>query len=203
MLLKCGPLNLQVSSSALLCKFQSSWAWNMPVMATCLSSRGVNLLFEQPYAASDRPAHQTWWFLVFEVLTIKKKSLQRIGAKRLGGWRDMQINVPFPLESTHLGYRCTTCAFSPVILYTGRLVSTWAHARVACKVGISLKLGWVQFDEVTCEKLQLSCKKEHVLAYAQITPSGKLWYVKETAYRPVILCSAQAWWYHLFKYCIL
>jgi len=29
----------------------------------------------------------------------------------LSGWRDMQINVPFPLESTHLGYRYTTYAF--------------------------------------------------------------------------------------------
>jgi len=35
---------------------------------------------------------------------------------------EMQIKVPFPLESTHLGYKCTTCAFSPVILYAGRLV---------------------------------------------------------------------------------
>ena len=24
---------------------------------------------------------------------------------------EMQINVSFPLESTHLGYKCTTCAF--------------------------------------------------------------------------------------------
>jgi hypothetical protein len=29
----------------------------------------------------------------------------------------MQIKVPFTLESTHLGYMCTTCAFSPVVLY--------------------------------------------------------------------------------------
>jgi len=35
---------------------------------------------------------------------------------------EMQINVSFPLESTHLGYKCTTCAFSPVILYTGQFV---------------------------------------------------------------------------------
>jgi hypothetical protein len=35
---------------------------------------------------------------------------------------DVQINVPFPLKSTHLGYRCTTRAFIPVILYAGRLV---------------------------------------------------------------------------------
>jgi len=45
-----------------------------------------------------------------------------MGQKVLSGWQDTQINVPFPLESTHLGYRCTTCAFSPVILYAGRLV---------------------------------------------------------------------------------
>jgi hypothetical protein len=34
----------------------------------------------------------------------------------------LQINVPFPLKSTHIGYKCTTYAFSPVILYAGRLV---------------------------------------------------------------------------------
>jgi len=27
-----------------------------------------------------------------------------------------------PLKITYLGYRCMTCAFSPVILYEGRLV---------------------------------------------------------------------------------
>ena len=80
------------------------------------------LLFEQPYATSDQPAHQTQWFLVFWSPYIKKKNCKRNGAKRLSSWRDMQINVPFPLESTHLGYRCTRCAFSPVILYAVRLV---------------------------------------------------------------------------------
>ena len=39
----------------------------------------------------------------FEVSTITEDHCKRNGAKRRG-WRDMQINVPFPLESTHLGY---------------------------------------------------------------------------------------------------
>ena len=34
----------------------------------------------------------------------------------LSGWQDIEITVPFPLKSTHLGNRCTTCAFSPVVL---------------------------------------------------------------------------------------
>jgi hypothetical protein len=45
MLLGYGSPNLHVSSSALLCRFQCSWAWNGPVRATCLSSRGVNPTF--------------------------------------------------------------------------------------------------------------------------------------------------------------
>jgi hypothetical protein len=69
-----------------------------------------------------------------------------------------------------------------IILYAGRLsfctqgdLSNSKHMlRLVCKVSISLKLGWVQFDEVTCEKLHLSCKKEHVLAFAQCPPSGVL-----------------------------
>jgi len=61
-------------------------------------------------------------FLCFEVLIINKDHCKNNGAKRVSGWRDMQIKVPFPLESTHLGYRCRSCAFSPAILYAGRLV---------------------------------------------------------------------------------
>ena len=53
-------------------------------------------------------------FLCFEVLIDHCKNNR---AKRASGWRDMQIKVPFTLESTHLGYMCTTCAFSPVVLY--------------------------------------------------------------------------------------
>ena len=61
-------------------------------------------------------------FLCVGVLIINKDHCKNNGAKRASGWQDMQTNVPFPLESTHLGYRCTTCALSPVILYAGRLV---------------------------------------------------------------------------------
>ena len=72
------------------------------------------------YLTSQRTKLSYVW--CFEVLIINKDHCKNKGAKRLSGLRDMQINVPFPLESTHLGYRCTTCAFSPVILYAGRLV---------------------------------------------------------------------------------
>ena len=85
----------------------------------------------------------------FGVLIINKDHCKRNGAK--SGWQDMQINAPLPLESTHLGYRCTTCALRPVILYVRRLVLNLSTCLGSYKVSISLKLSWVQFDEVTCE----------------------------------------------------
>ena len=69
------------------------------------------------YLTSQRTKLSDVW--CFEVLIINQD--EKWG-KKISGWRDMQINMPFPLECTHLGYRCTTCAFNPVILYTGRLV---------------------------------------------------------------------------------
>jgi hypothetical protein len=60
----------------------------------------------------------------------------------------MQINAPFPMQSTHLGYRYTMYAFNPVISYAGRLNLIRAHALVAYRVTISVKLDWVQFDEL-------------------------------------------------------
>jgi len=72
------------------------------------------------YLTSQRTKLSDVW--CFEVLITNKDHRKRNGAKRLSGWRDMQIHVPFPLESTHLGYRSTTCTFSLVILYAGRLV---------------------------------------------------------------------------------
>ena len=42
---RAGGHNWYVSSSGLICGSQCSWAWNIPVMATCLSSRGMNLTF--------------------------------------------------------------------------------------------------------------------------------------------------------------
>ena len=72
------------------------------------------------YLPSQRTTLSDVW--CFEVLLIKEDHCKNYGAKIRSGWRDMQINVPFTPESTHLGYRCTTCAFSPVILYAGRLV---------------------------------------------------------------------------------
>jgi hypothetical protein len=63
----------------------------------------------------------------------------------------MQINVPLHLESTHLvGYRCMTCAFSPVILYavtclnlstcSGSLYSVLVGLWLVCALGESLPL---------------------------------------------------------------
>jgi len=72
------------------------------------------------YLTSQRTKMSDGW--CFGVLIINKDNCKRNGAKRLIGWRDLQINVPFPLKSTHIGYKCTTYAFSPVILYAGRLV---------------------------------------------------------------------------------
>ena len=147
-----GPLMvLSTFQGQLCCDFSAAKLKTGKLGPSASAAVAWTLLFEQPYAVSDQPAHQNWWFIVFEVLIINKDHCKRIGAKILSGWWDLQINVSFPLESTHLGYRCTTCAFSPVILYAGRLVWIWAHARVAYEVSISSKLGWVQFDEVTCE----------------------------------------------------
>jgi hypothetical protein len=69
------------------------------------------------YLTSQRTKPGDFW--CFEVLKINKDHCKRNGAKILSGSRDMQIIVSFPLESTHLGYRCTTCAFGPVNLYVG------------------------------------------------------------------------------------
>jgi len=67
-------------------------------------------------------SHFTSDFLCIGVLIINKDHYKNNGAKRASGWRDMQIYAPFPMESTYLGYRCTTFAFSPVIpYYAGRL----------------------------------------------------------------------------------
>ena len=71
------------------------------------------------YLTSQRTKLSDVW--CFEVLIINKDHCKRNGAKILSGSRDMQIIVSFPLESTHLGYRYTTCAFSPVILSQGNL----------------------------------------------------------------------------------
>jgi len=101
------------------------------------------------YLTSQRTKLSGVW--CFEVFIINNDQCKKNGAKRLSGWRDMQINVPFPLESTHLGYRCTTCALRPVILYVRRLVLNLSTCLGSYKVSISLKLSWVQFDEVTCE----------------------------------------------------
>jgi len=49
-------------------------------------------------------------FLCVGVLEIIKDQCKNKGAKKASGWRNNQINVPFPLESTHPGYRCMTCA---------------------------------------------------------------------------------------------
>ena len=121
---RAGGPNWHGSSSALLCNFQCSWAWNGKVRATCLSSRGVNPTFWAAICCIW-PARTLNWviFYVLESLQYIKIIAREMGQKYCG-WRDMQINVPFPLGSTHLGYRCTTCAFSPVIMYAGWLVKS-------------------------------------------------------------------------------
>ena len=120
---RAGGPNWYVSSSALICKFQSSQARNLQVRGPI-----PNWPRREPYFLSSHMLYLTsqrtklsnnWWL---EVLIINKDHCKRNGAKRLSGWHDMQIYVPFPLESTHLGYKCTTCPCSPVILYAGRLV---------------------------------------------------------------------------------
>jgi hypothetical protein len=77
------------------------------------------LISHMLYLTSQRTKLSDFWF---EIHIINKDHCKKNGAKRAKFWRDMQINVPFPLEITHPGYRCTTCALSPVILYSGRLV---------------------------------------------------------------------------------
>jgi len=123
MLLGYGPPNLHVSSSALTCRFQCSWSWNVQIRGPI-----PNRPRREPYFLSSHMLYLTSQrtkpgdLKCFEVFIINKDHRKNNGAKRSSDWRDMQINVPFPLESTHPGYRCTTCAFIPVILYAGRLV---------------------------------------------------------------------------------
>ena len=58
------------------------------------------LLFEQPYAVSDQPEHKIEIFFVFWSPYNKYRIWKNNGAKRASDRRDLQINVPFPLEST-------------------------------------------------------------------------------------------------------
>jgi hypothetical protein len=130
-----GPLMvLSTFQGQLCCDFSAAKLKTGKLGPSASAAVAWTLLFEQPYAVSDQLAHLTRWFFCIEAFIINTNHCKRNGAKRLSGWRDMQINEPFPLESTHLGYKCTTCAFSPAILYAGRLVWIWAHARVAYKV---------------------------------------------------------------------
>jgi len=82
MLLGYGSPNLHVSSSALICRFQCSWAWNVPARATCLSSRGVNLTFWAAIcciwpASAPNPVIFSVWSLYN-----KLRSLQEIWGKK-------------------------------------------------------------------------------------------------------------------------
>ena len=118
-----GPPNWHVSSLTLVCRFQCNWAWNVPVRGPIPNRPQREPYFlssHMLYLTSQRIRLSDFW--CFEVLKINKDHCKRNEAKRQSGWRDMQINVSFLLVSTHLGYRCTTCAFSPVILYAERLV---------------------------------------------------------------------------------
>jgi hypothetical protein len=120
MLLGYGSRNLHVSSSTLICRFQCSWAWNVQITGAI-----PNRPRREAYFMSSHMLYLTSQSIKlneFVCVLDSLWSLQKQWSKRANGWRDMQFNVPFPLESTYLGCRCTTCAFSPVILYAGRLV---------------------------------------------------------------------------------
>jgi len=65
MLLGYGPPNLQVPSSALLCDFSAAELETGKLGPPASAAAAWTLLFEQPYAVSDQPAHQTEWCLVF------------------------------------------------------------------------------------------------------------------------------------------
>jgi len=80
MLLGYGPPNLHVSSSALIC-FQCSWAWNVQIRGP-IPNRPRRELFEQPYAVSNQPVHQTRWFSVLWRPYNKYRSLQKQGSKK-------------------------------------------------------------------------------------------------------------------------
>jgi hypothetical protein len=102
---------------------------------TCLSSRGVNLTFWASIRCIWPASAPDWVIFSVEVFIINKN-----GAKRRSGWRDMQFKVPFPLESTHLGYRCTMCAFSPVRRATCLSLSTcsgrlWSQHQLESRLG--------------------------------------------------------------------
>ena len=76
---------------------------------------------DPPSPDSTDPKISAYYNVTSTIKTKYVRTLDSEPAERHAG--AAQINVSaFPLESTHLGYRCTTCAFSPVILYAGRLV---------------------------------------------------------------------------------
>jgi len=107
-----GSRNLHVSSSALICRFLCSWAWNVQITGAITNRPRREPYFLSShtlYLTSQRTKPSDFW--CFGILKVNKDHCKRNGAISLSGWRDMQINVPFPLESTHQGYRCTTCAF--------------------------------------------------------------------------------------------
>ena len=125
----CCVLQGQV---ALTCRFQAQLCYacfNAVELKTCKLGHLPQQPRREPYFLSSHMLYLTsqstklsdFLCFGFEVLIIYKDHYKKNGAKRLSSWRDMQNNVSFPLESTHLGYRCTTCAFNPVILYAGRL----------------------------------------------------------------------------------
>ena len=121
MLLGYGPLTCRFQAQLWYAEFKAVKLETCKLGGSYLVSRGVNLTFWAAICCIW-PASAPNPVKCFEALSINKDHCKKDGAKILSGWQDMQINVPFPLESTHLGYRCTTCACSPVILYTGRHV---------------------------------------------------------------------------------
>ena len=102
--------------------FQNTWAWKQPVRETIPNLPRRELYFlssHMLYLTSQRTKLSVLW--CFGVLIVNKDHCINIGAKTSSGRRDMQINAPFPMQSTHEGKRCTLCACSPVSSYAGWL----------------------------------------------------------------------------------
>jgi hypothetical protein len=83
MLLGYGPPNLQVSSSALICRFQCSWAWNVQITGAIPNRPRREPYFlssHMLYLTSQRIKLSDFW--CFGILRVNKDHCKRNGAKR-------------------------------------------------------------------------------------------------------------------------
>jgi hypothetical protein len=118
MLLGYGPRNWLVSSSALICRFQCSWARNLPVRGPI-----TNQPHREPYFSSSHMLYLIGQSTRLSCcLIMNHYNCKTIGAKKQSGWRGTQIYAPFLMQSTHLGSKRTLCAVSPANFYTGRFI---------------------------------------------------------------------------------